>query len=774
MMSQKGSGYVGKRVLRVDAPAKVNGSAVYGVDIELPGMLHGATLRSPYPHANIIEIDTSAAVKAPGVRAVVTGKDFSCYFGDMVRDQPFLAVDRVRFVGDPVAAVAAETEAQALEALEKIRVKYEELPAVFDPREAMAAGAPLIHPDFEKYVRNIPASMVPGTNICVSRKFSLGDVEKGFAEADEIFEDTFSAQALSHVTMEPHAAIAQYTPLDGQYTVWSASDRPQRLHKELADALGLAHTQVRFIVPYVGGSYGGKNTLRAEAIAVALARFTHGRPVKVVFSRAESLTATQTRLAAFMKLTTGVKKDGTFTARRAEIVWDNGAYISNAPGVANRGVLTILGPYRIPNLDLESRLVYTNKETTGSYRGFGTTQVTWACEVQMDIIAAKLDIDPLTIRLMNAYVEGDAYINGQIMRDVRVKETIEKAGREIGLGKDSPSPSPTRRRGKGIATMLKSTATPTDSFCAIKVDVDGGVTVFSSSSEIGAGEKTVMAQIAADAVGVPLSAVSVPNPDTAITPYDHGVSSSRTTFHMGNCVQQAGRDVRNRLLDFAAGVLATDPDRLTLSEGNIIEAGVGQRMTLKELLAKKFNGKSGAIFGEGHFTPAGNPVLEAREGLKGISSIFWMFATHAVEVEVDTETGVVKVLNVAAAHDIGRAINPTGCEQQIEGSVILGISNTLFEEFKMDRGRILNDSLSDYKLATMEDLPKIVSILVEADPDKEALAVAKGIGEPAAAATAPAIANAIYNAVGVRIKDLPITPDKILAALQQKDNQKGH
>jgi len=773
-MLQNGSPYVGKRVLRVDAPAKVTGNAVYGVDIELPGMLHGAALRSPHPHAKIIAMDTSAALKAPGVRAVVTGRDFPYLFGDMVRDQPFLAIDRVRFVGDPVAAVAAETEAQALEALEKIRVQYEELPAVFDPREAMAEGAPLVHPDFDTYHRNIPASMVPGTNICVTRKFSLGDVEKGFAEADEIFSDTFSAQALSHAAMEPHAAVARYTPLDGCYTVWSASDRPQRLHKELADALGLEHTRVRFIVPYVGGSYGGKNTLRAEAVAVALSRFTHGRPVKVVFSRAESLTATQTRLAAYMQLTTGVKKDGLFTARRAEIVWDNGAYMSNAPGVANRGVLTILGPYRIPNLDLVSRLVYTNQETTGSYRGFGTTQVTWACEVQMDIMAAKLGIDPLAIRLMNAYVEGDAYINGQIMRDVRARETIAAAGREIKLETGSPNPSPTRRRGKGIATMLKSTATPTDSFCTLKVDVDGKVTVFSSSSEIGAGEKTVMAQIAADAVGVPLAAVSVPNPDTAITPYDHGVSSSRTTFHMGNCIHRAGRDMQRRLLEFASGVLAADPSRLTLSDGYILEAGGGRRMTLKDLLAKKFNGKSGAMFSEGHFTPAGNPVLEAREGLKGISSIFWMFATHAVEVEVDTETGVVQVLKVAAAHDIGRAINPTGCEQQIEGSVILGISNTLFEEFKTERGRILNDTFSDYKLATMEDVPGIVSILVEAGPDREALAAAKGIGEPAAAATAPAIANAVYNAVGIRIRDLPITPDKVLAALQQKDNQKGH
>jgi len=483
------------------------------------------------------------------------------------------------------------------------------------------------------------------------------------------------------------------------------------------------------------------------------------------------MTATQSRLAATMKLTTGVKKDGTFTARRAEIVWDNGAYMSNAPGVANRGVLTILGPYRIPNVELISRLVYTNNETTGSYRGFGTTQVTWACEIQMDVIAEKLGLDPLSIRKKNGYVEGDSYINGQRLHDVRLQETLDAAAREIGWGEKAPNPSNTKLRGKGLATMLKSTATPTDSYCYLKVDLDGGVTVFCGSSEIGAGEQTVLSQIAADAVGVPLSAVAFPNPDTSLTQYDHGVSSSRTTYHMGNCIRNAGRQVCEKLRGFAAEILETDPARLTISQGKIFDDGARECMTLKDLLVKKFAGKSGAVFGEAHFSPADAPVLEAAPGLKNISSIFWMFATHAAEVEVDIETGVVKVLKVAAAHDVGRAINPLGCEQQVEGSVILGVSNALFEEFQKDRGRILNDSLSDYKLATMEDIPEIVSILVEAEEDKDPLSVAKGIGEPAAAATAPAIANAVYDAIGVRIRDLPITPDKILAALREREGR---
>jgi len=805
----EGAPYIGKRIPRVDSLDKVTGTAVYGVDVELPGMLYGAVLRSPYAHANIVQIDTAQALKSPGVRAVVTGKDFPYTFGDMVQDQPFLATDRVRHIGDPVAAVAAETEADAQKALDKIRVQYEELAPVvqyeelapvFDPREAMAKDAPLIHPNLENYPRSTPSSFIPGTNICVTHTYSLGNIEKGFADADEILEDEFSAHALSHATMETHNAIAQYAPLTGHYTLWSANDRPHRLHKELADALGIPITHIRFIVPCVGGSFGGKNGLRAEAISAALSRYTNGRPVKVVFSREEALTATTTRLAATMKLKTGVKKDGTIIARKADIVWDNGAYTSNAPGVANRGVLTILGPYRIPNIDLVSKLVYTNNQATGSYRGFGTTQVTWACEIQMDIIAEKLGMDPLLIRLKNGYIEDDLYINGQVLREIRLKETIEKAGRDIDWGKGVRSPSKTKRRGKGIATMLKSTATRNDSFCFIKLDIDGGVTVFCSSSEIGAGQHTTLSQITADAIGVPLSSVSFPNPDTSLTPYDHGVSSSRTTYHMGNAIRLASQEVRAKVLTFAGEILKTDPGRLTLSDGKIIEEGVGERETLTSLLSKKFSGKPGTVLGEAHFTPVGSPLLAASPGLEKMSSIFWMFATHAAEVEVDLETGVVRVIKVSAAHDVGRAINPVGCEQQVEGSVIMGVSNTLFEEFKMDGGRILNDSLSDYKLAmgvsntlfeefkmdggrilndslsdyklaTMEDMPEIVTILVEAEPDKAALDVAKGIGEPAAAATAPAIANAIYDAVGIRIKDLPITPDKILSALKEKTNR---
>lgn len=764
--------YVGKAVPRVEGVEKVTGRAVYSVDVELPGILYGAVLRSPLPHARIIEIDLSQAKNTRGVKTVVTGKDFPFNFGGMIRDQPFLAIDRVRHVGEPVVAVAASTEAGAQEALEKIKVRYEELPAIFDPREALAEGALLIHENLGKYVHTGPYKSVPGTNICTILTYSLGDVEAGFAQSDELFEDEFYVHAVAHTPMETHAAVAQYIPAENNYIIWSSTDGPYRRAKELADALGISINQVRLISTYSGGGFGGKGAMVAEVIAVALARFSKGRPVKVVYSREEELTASQTRHAAYIKLKTGVKRDGSFTARKAELIWDNGAYASKGPDVANRGGLTIFGPYRIPNLELLSRLVYTNKEPAGAYRGYGTTQVTWACEVQMNMIAQKLKMDPLEIRLKNSYRDGDTYINGQVLHSVGLRETLERASREIGWGSPKPKPQGTRFRGKGLAAMIKGTATPTESSCFIKVNPDGSITLLSSTVEIGAGEKTVLAQIAAETIGAPLASISVPNPDTSITPFDAGVTSSRTTYHMGNAVRLAGQEVRKKILELAGEILQTGPSRLSLSQATIFEEGVGERLTLKELLSKKFGGRGGGLLAAGRFSPAGSSLLAAPGGREGMSSIFWMFATHAAEVEVDTKTGVVKVLKIAAAHDAGTAINPVGCEQQIEGGAIMGLSNTLFEEFKMEKGRILNDTLADYKVATIKDLPEIVSIIVETYHPEGPFG-AKGIGEPAAACTAPAIANAIFDAVGIWMKGLPITPEKVLAALSQKKSAGG-
>jgi carbon-monoxide dehydrogenase large subunit len=754
----------------VDAVEKVTGGAVYGVDVHVAGTLHGAVLRSPHPHARIVAIDATAAEAAPGVEVVVTGRDFPRLFGAAIRDQPFLAIDRVRYVGEPVVAVAATSEAAAQEALELIRVDYEELPAVVDMRLAADNDAPLVHPDLHAYERG-PHEIVPHTNINTLFRYERGDVEAGFAAADYVFEGEYSAHAVSHVALEVHAAIAQYDPGSGGYTLWVSTDRPFLLRNELAAGLGVDSSKVRLIVAQVGGSFGGKGVPIAEAIAVALARHTGGRPVRVEFTREEDLTATQLRVPAIMKLKTGVTRDGLLLARSADVLWDSGAYTAYTVGVAIRGSQTIVGPYRVPDLKILSRQVYTNKSITGSYRGYGTTQVTWACESQMDEIAARLDIDPVALRLKNGYEEGDGYLNGQIMHSVGLRETIERTAEEIGWGEVEREPAPHLRRGKGIATTIKPTMTPSSSNCVINVAGDGRVTVIAAAPEIGAGQSTVLAQMAADGIGVPLEHVSVPGTDTLLMPYNGPVGSSRTTYHMGSAILTAAEEIRSQILALAGESLEVEPDTLDLRHGSIYDDDDIAVMTLEELLGK-YAAEGYSITAGSRFSSATSPLLKADPGQEWISSIFWMLCTQAAEVEVDIETGVIRVVKVAAAADVGKAINPMTVEQQIEGGVVMGLSNGIFESFSYRNGRIENGSLADYKVATIQDLPEIIPIIVES-VHNEAPYGAKGVGEPAAAATTPAIANALYDAIGVRITDLPLTPEKVLRALTEKDEARS-
>ncbi len=761
--------HVGQSVTRVDAREKVTGAAAYGVDVQLPGMLHGAVVRSPHPHAMIVSIDTEAAACAPGVAAVVTGGDYPYLFGSAMKDQPFLAIDRVRYIGEPVVAIAARTEAEAQEAVDLVRIEYRELPAVLDPLEALREGAPLVHPEMDTYDRG-PHEIVPHTNINTLWTFERGDPEAGFAAADLVVEDEFTAHALSHAALEPHVAVARYEAATGAYTVWVSTDRPFQLRGELTAALDLPSDKMRLIVANVGGSFGGKNTLIAESIAVALARHAGGRPVRVEFTREEDLTATQTRVPAIMKIKTGVTRDGLLTARSAEIIWDSGAYTSNTVDVAIRGSSTIFGPYRIPDLALVARQVYTNRAVSGSYRGYGTTQVTWACESQMDMIAARLGIDPVALRIRNGYEEGDSYVNEQIMHGVGLRETLERTSAEIGWGDVDREPAPHLRRGKGIATMIKPTATPTSSNCLIKVEHDGRVSVLVAAPEIGSGQATVLAQMAADAVGVPIDSIVIPPTDTAFSPFNGPVASSRTTYHVGNAIRSAGAEVREKILATAADVLGLEPHALELIDGKIVADG--EPVTTVSDLLGGFGFEGHSVTAEARFTTRGSPLLKASPPYDWMSSIFWMFATHAVEIEVDIETGVVRVIRVAAAQDVGRAINPMMCEQQIEGGVVMGVSNALFEEFKGSGGRIENSSFADYKLAAMPDVPDIVPIIVESE-HSEAPFGAKGIGEPAAAATPPAIANALYDAVGVRITDLPLTAERVREAIVEAAARDG-
>ncbi|MBC7342477.1 MAG: xanthine dehydrogenase family protein molybdopterin-binding subunit [Clostridia bacterium] len=754
---------VGQPVTRVEALEKVTGVAVYGADVSLPGMLYAKVLRSPYAHARIKSIDISSALKAPGVRAVVTGEDLPGVLGgEAVKDMPFLAQGKVRYVGEPVAAVAAEDEAAAERALELIRVEYEELPAVLDPLEAMKDGAPLIHPELAKY-QHIPAvKPVPGTNILSVDEFGKGDVEAGFAEADYIFEDTFTSHIVQHAPIEPHSVVAQVAP-NGKITLWVPNDGPHRLRKDLSDALRIPLHRIRVISTYIGGGFGCKGGLKAEPVAIALALKANYRPVKLVLSREEVFEATIVRHATVITIKTGVKRDGTLVAREVRSVWDTGAYAEKGPTVCRQSTATSAGPYRIPHTRLVGYCVYTNKVIAGAYRGYGTPQVTWAYESQMDIIARKLGLDPLEFRLKNILREGDINATGQVAHSVGVEECLRRAAAAVSWEKQN-RPRVTaegKYRGVGIACAGKNTKTPSGSAAFIQLNQDGTANVLTSTVEIGQGAKTIFAQIAAEVLGIPVEKVEVSGPDTDLTPFDASTTSSRSTFHMGNAVKLAAEDIIRQLRQLAAAAWDCPVEQVTMARGQA-EAN-GQVLTYQDII-KKHYGAGGSILGRGFFYPP----EEKGSGMWSSPSVFWMYSAHAVEVEVDPETGLVEVVKLAAAQDVGRPINPLNCLQQVEGGGVHGVGTAVMEQLLIDsKGRVLNPNLHDYKIPTAMDAPQIEAIIVEA-PHRDGPFGAKGIGEVVITPTMPAVANAIEDAIGVRIKDLPLTPEKILKALQEK------
>lgn len=745
--------FVGTPVTRVDAAEKVTGSAIYAVDLRVPGMLYGRVLRSPYAHARIRTVVTAEAERLPGVIGVVTGKDIAALGGEAVRDMPFLACDKVRYVGEPVAAVAAVREEVAEQAVGLITAEYEELPALFDVMEAAHNRHVLIHENLDRYCRISVVRPICDSNVVSLVEFEYGDVEKGFAASDYVFEDTFRVHRVQHGQVEPHCAIAQVGE-DGTITVWTANSGPHRLRKDLSDALGLPLGRVRVIVPYVGGGFGGKGGLKAEPIAIALAYKTKPRPVKVTMTRDEVFAGTAVRHAAVITVKTGVTKGGVLLSREVTGHWDTGAYAEKGPTVVRQATWVAAGPYRIPNAKLRGYCVYTNNGVAGAYRGYGTPQVTWAYESQMDIIAQRLGIDPLEIRLKNIIREGDTIPwTGQQAMSVGLEQCLLQVARELRWSEACPP-----FHGKGIACTIKGTKTPSGSAAYVTLNQDGTVDVLVSTIEWGQGSMTILAQIAGEELGIPVGAVRVSKPDTSVTPFDASTTGSRSTFHMGNAVQQAARDVKVQLCGLAAQAFGVDLGEVAVVDGEV-RAG-GQVLSYPELL-KLVYGAGGSVLGRGfYYSPSPRGA-----GLFAGTSVFWLYGAQGTEVEVDPQTGKISVLKVVAAHDVGRAINPVTCQGQIEGGVAHAIGNALFEEVITDRGKVINASFHDYKLPTAMDVPRITPIIVEAFEEAGPFG-AKGVGEPVMAPTAAAIANAVDAAACVRFKELPLTPERLWKALR--------
>jgi CO/xanthine dehydrogenase Mo-binding subunit len=768
---------IGKTFRRLDYETKVTGKAQYLADMIVPGMCHGKTLRSPLPHAGIKKIDTSKALKVPGVLAVITRDDIlhdvgiEPYYGPVFKDQTIVAVEKVRHVGDPVAAVAALDVDSAEEALRLIDVEYEELPAVLDVQQALKPGGTLVH----ESVR-IPESgfadlaelkPIQGTNICTHFKLNRGDIQKGFAESDHIFEDTFTLPATQHSFLETHACIASVEP-GGRITVWATTQNPFVVRTQLANIFKVPVSKVRVIVPYLGGGYGGKVYPKVEPFTVALAQKA-GRPVRVVLSR-EEVFYTITKHAAVIRMKTGVKKDGTLVARECEIHLDTGAYAEIGPRVAKKSGYTAAGPYKIPNLKIDSYSVYTNKPPAGAFRGFGVSQSAWAVESQMDIIAAALKIDPLELRKKNGYDEGDRFVTEEKLHAVGLKECLDEVARSIGWDSNKfkgssvqSSKGENLKRGKGLACMIKATITPSISCAVVKLNEDASLSIYTGTVEMGQGSETVLAQIAGKELGIPLQAIQVLGVDTDVVPYDLTTSSSRSTFHMGKAVQLAAQDIMGQLKQIVVKEYGVPEDKVTFADGKIRLPET--QLDYAEVMFKRFGMQGGTLVGDGQV----KTLVKDEFGEKSTSA-FWFLAAGGAEVEVDLDTGKFKLIKYATAVDVGKAINPLGCRQQLAGAAITGIGQAMFEEIAYDNGQLINPNLVDYFLPSLGDMPPVLDSICVEVPHRNGPFGAKGIGESALIPVAPAIANAIYDAVGVRVKDLPIKAEKIYLVLT---DQKG-
>jgi CO/xanthine dehydrogenase Mo-binding subunit len=736
---------IGQRVPMIDAAERVTGRARYVLNVEVPGMLVGRILRSPYPHARLQRLDVSKAERLPGVLAVVSRADllererFDPFYGPLLRDQPVLALDRVRYAGEALAAVAAIDEETAEQAIELIEAEYDELPAVFDPSAALAADAPILHGE---------------SNIGDQFEIRRGELQQGLREADFVFEDEYRCPPVQHVPLEPHVSIAM---MDGnKLTVWSSTQTPYVVRAQLAAIFRLPHSHVRVIVHTLGGAYGSKCYPKLEPITALLA-WKARRPVKLVLSRSEDFLAS-CRSGALVRLKSGVMRDGTLIARHTACYFNKGAYTETGPRVIRTGGLASSAAYRIPNVHLESYAVFTNLPPSGPFRAPGAAQTVWASECHMDAIARQLGMDPLELRRRNLVRNGDRYVGGGELDDLHLDELLENAERAIEWTDRAQEVEGVRRRGKGIALAIKTTSTPSTSTATCKLNEDGSLSVLTSSVEMGQGAKTALAQIAADAASLALDQVSISEPDTDSTPFDQTTSSSRTTYSMGTAIRLAADEVRQQLTDLAASELEVSAEDVVTAEGRVSVRGAPERwLTYRDLVRKS---RRGNLLGRGSFTSQAKP--DPITGEPGVSA-HWHHAVGAAEVDVDTETGRVEVVRFHSGVFVGRIINPIQCELQAEGSVTFGLGQVLMEEMAFDDGRLTNPSLSDYMLPSFEDLPNSMIIDVLEEPGSDEI---HGIGETALPPVAAAVANAVTDAIGVPFHELPITPERVLRALR--------
>lgn len=733
-------GAAGEPASRADGPEKVTGSAMYSADVPLPGCLWGKVLRSPFPHARIVSIDTSQAGEVPGVYAVLTGEDAAgVLYGRRVRDVPPLAQDRVRFIGEPVAAVAAVDEDTAQQALDLIDVEYEELAAVFDPLRAMRDGAPLLHPDVNGYA-GIPQPLEKPGNVFVRNRSTKGDVEQGFAEADVIVEGTYTTQGVHQAYLEPHSC-AVWIDDDRRVEVWASNKAPYAMRQQVSDALGIPIERIVVNHAYIGGDFGGKGSPLNIPLCYFLALHAK-RPVKLVMDYVEEFMAANPRHPSIITLKTGVKRDGTLVAHQARVVFNSGAYAGFKPGVNLGGGGRAGGVYRIPHVDMEWLQVYTNTVPGGHYRAPGEPQALFAIESHMDVIARRLGMDPLEFRLKNVVQEGDETPNGVVYQETRAEEVLRAAAEAAGYGRPK-----SQGVGRGIAMGDRGPGGG-ESHAEVVFNSDGTVTLWTPIFEQGAGAYTTMRQVVARELEILPDAVAVRVWNTDAVPFDTGTGGSRVTRIGGIAAYQASREAKQEMARFAAELLGWAEERVSVRGEVVQRDDTGEARSWKELLARAGRTVSGrASYRDTERAPVTS------------------FTAQVAEVSVDRETGEVKLLKFTTAHDVGRVLNPVGHQGQIDGAVMQGIGYALMEELTVEDGRITSLSFGDYKVPTMQDIPELKTVLLESESGVGPYRI-KGIGENPIGPVAAAIANAVEDAVGVRIAGLPVTPEKVYRALK--------
>lgn len=740
---------IDRRVPRTDALEKVTGAAVYTTDIEVADMAHAVLVRSPAAHGVLRGIGVAAAERHPGVIATLAGAeiaDLDPYFGEWVLDQPPLAIERVRFVGEPVLGIVAETERAAREAAELVELDIEPLPALTSIHDALAAVDTVIHPDRESADESLP-------NVCYRARFETGDVDAAMASAAHVHRAVYRFPRVSHYAMEPHACIAAWGP-DG-LDIWAGTQQPFKVRGDLARIFKLPQSRVRVRVPYVGGGYGGKGQSKYEPVTAALARKA-GRPVRLVVG-VEGSFQTVRRHAAVIEMATAVDEDGRLIARDTRILYDTGAYADKGPRVASKGAYRATGPYGIPNARAVALAVYTNTIPAGAFRGFSTPQVVWAGESAIDEVAYELGIDPAAFRRQQLAHRGDPFFANDTPLDADLRAGLNLATEALDWDGE-PSPG----RGRGVAVGVKDGGGGTGtSQAAVRIHADGSIEVLTGTSELGQGARTVFSQLVAEELGTPLAAVSVRFADTDIAPFDRGTNASRSTVAVGSAVLDAARAARAEIAA-AAEQAWGEATGLTLDGAGQVSAGE-HRASLRALLAASRGvpeGEVAPIYAQGRHD------IAASDTPLGSSTLFYEVGHGAAEVEVDEDTGEVRIVRYASVADVGRALNPVTVEGQDEGAAMMGVGHTLFEELEYDGGEPLNTNLFDYRLPRAEDVPEEFRTLLLELGDGPGPRGAKGAGEGGIIPVAPAVANAVFAATGARIRDLPMTSERVWRALR--------